>query len=169
MKKVILFASAFVFSISVIAQSNATKQKPQQPVKTVNTPVKEVPPKVTGNGETKPVQTGPSPDEVIKMNTQKHDFGKIKQGVPVTYFFEIKNISDKAIVVENTSATCGCTTPDRIVEPIAPGTTAKLKVVYNAANPGAFTKEVHIKLAGIAQDKVVQITGEVIPTPPATN
>jgi hypothetical protein len=98
----------------------------------------------------------------MKINTVKYDFGKIKQGTPVTYAFEIKNTSNKPLVVENSYASCGCTTPEKIVEPIAPGASAKLKVQYNAANAGAFTKDVHIKFAGITQEKVVQITGEVI-------
>lgn len=102
------------------------------------------------------------PDDVIKLNVEKHDFGKLKQGVPVTYFFEIKNISDKPIVVENSWASCGCTTPDKIVEPIQPGATAKLKVQYNSAAVAPFTKDVFIKLGGIEQPKTVQITGEVL-------
>jgi hypothetical protein len=102
------------------------------------------------------------PDDVIKLNAEKHDFGKLKQGVPVTYFFEIKNISDKPIVVENSWASCGCTTPEKIVEPIQPGATAKLKVQYNSAAVAPFTKDVFIKLGGIEQPKTVQITGEVL-------
>jgi hypothetical protein len=101
-------------------------------------------------------------DAVIKMNTEKYDFGKIKQGEPVTYSFEIKNISDKPIVVENSWASCGCTTPERIAEPIQPGTSAKLKVQYNAAAVAPFTKDVNIKFAGIDEVKTVKITGEVL-------
>ncbi|MBI3139217.1 MAG: DUF1573 domain-containing protein [Sphingobacteriales bacterium] len=101
-------------------------------------------------------------DELIKVNTDNHDFGKVKQGVPVSYYFEIKNISDKPVVVENTWASCGCTTPEKIVEPILPGTTVKLKVDYNAAAAGPINKDVYIKLAGIDQTKTVKITGEVL-------
>jgi hypothetical protein len=43
-------------------------------------------------------------EDVIKVNSETHDFGKLKQGVPVTYSFEIKNISDKAVTVENSGA-----------------------------------------------------------------
>lgn len=101
-------------------------------------------------------------DEVIKMNVETHDFGKVKQGVPVTYDFEIKNISDKPVVVENTWASCGCTTPEKITEPIMPGKTAKLKVAYNSAAVAPINKDVSIKLAGIDEVKVVKITGEVL-------
>lgn len=101
-------------------------------------------------------------DAAVKINTERYDFGKIKQGEPVTYSFEIKNISDKALVVENSWASCGCTTPEKITEPIAPGATAKLKVQYNAAAVAPFTKDVNIKFAGIDEVKVVKITGEVL-------
>jgi hypothetical protein len=124
MKKLLLAATAFVFSLTVMAQQKA--------------------------------------DEVIKVNTEKHDFGKIKKDVPVTTFFEIKNTSDKTIVVENAWGSCGCTTPEIPKEPIAPNATAKLKVQYNAASIGGFTKDVFIKLAGVQEPKNIKITGEVL-------
>jgi hypothetical protein len=124
MKKIILFASAFVFAIAGMAQSK--------------------------------------PDSLIKVNTETHDFGKIKQGTPVTYYFEIKNIGDKPLVVENAHASCGCTVPEKPTEPIAPGATGKLKVQYSAAAVAPFTKDVYIKFAGIDQEKTVHITGEVL-------
>ena len=102
------------------------------------------------------------PDDVAKFNVEKHDFSKIKQGTPVTYSFEIKNISDKPLVVENSWASCGCTTPEKIVDPIMPGKTALLKVQYNAAAVAPFTKDVYVQFAGITGPKTVQITGEVL-------
>ena len=101
-------------------------------------------------------------DEVIKVNHDKHDFGKIKQGVPVTTFFTITNTSDKPMVIENAWAGCGCTTPEYSKEPIAPGGTSQLKVGYNAAAAGRFEKDVNIKLAGVTDAKIVKITGEVV-------
>lgn len=103
-----------------------------------------------------------TPDEVMKVNTEKYDFGKIKQNVPVSVYFELTNTSNKPLVVENTWGTCGCTTPEKPTEPIMPGKTAKIKVVYNAAALSPFTKDVFIKLAGIEQPKNVKISGEVL-------
>ena len=168
MKKLLLLVTAFAFSVTLMAQNETKKQADPKKLTTkdqkTTAPATEVKPQTT---QVQPVlQTGPSPDEMIKVNTTDHSFGKIKQGVPVTYFFELKNISDKPVVVENTYSTCGCTTPDKIVDPILPGTTAKLKVVFNAGAVGPINKEIHIKLAGIAQDKVVKITGEVLAPEP---
>ena len=103
------------------------------------------------------------PDDFAKFNTNKYDFGKIKQSVPATYYFEVTNTSDKPLVIENAHATCGCTTPEYQKDPILPGKTAKIKVGYNAANGGHFEKPVYIKFAGIDEEKVVAITGEVLP------
>jgi len=164
MKKLLLLAAASVLSLSMMAQKTASNNDAS---KIAKKPVAKEAPAKAPDG-TQPAtavtaaQSQQSPDDVMKMNTLKHDFGKIPQGTPVVYYFEIKNISDKALVVENTYASCGCTTPDKIVEPIAPGATAKLKVQYNAAGVGTFAKQVHIKLAGITQEKIVDITGEVM-------
>ena len=101
-------------------------------------------------------------DEVIKVSTEKYDFGKIKQGVPVTTYFTLTNTTDKPLVIENAWAGCGCTTPEYSKEPIPAGGTSKLKVGYNAAAMGHFEKQVNIKLAGVNEPKVVTITGEVV-------
>ena len=124
MKKVFLLASAFIFSLAVLAQ--------------------------------------PKADDVLKVNTEKHEFGKIKQGVPVTTYFELKNLGNMPLVIENVTASCGCTTPEKPKEPILPGQTYKLKVDYNANAMGNFVKDVNIKIAGIELPKVVKIAGEVI-------
>lgn len=101
-------------------------------------------------------------DELIKVNEEKHNFGKIKQGIPVNYYFEITNISNKPVVIENAWASCGCTVPEYEKQPVLPGKTTKVKVQYNAASMGHFEKDVSIKFAGVEAPKVLKITGEVV-------
>ena len=103
------------------------------------------------------------PDDVAKFNTNKYDFGKVKQSVPAVYSFELTNTSDKPLVIENAHATCGCTVPEWQKDPILPGKTTKLKVEYNAMNGGHFDKFVYVKFAGVTEEKVLGITGEVLP------
>lgn len=98
----------------------------------------------------------------VKVNAETYSFGKIKQNAPVTTFFTITNTSNKPLVIESATAGCGCTTPEYSKEPIAAGASTKLKVGYNAAAMGAFTKEVTIRFAGYTSDKKVVITGEVV-------
>jgi len=72
------------------------------------------------------------PDDFAKFNTNKYDFGKVKQNVPAVYSFEITNTSDKPLVIENAHATCGCTVPERPDKPVMPGDTSFIKVVFNS-------------------------------------
>lgn len=102
------------------------------------------------------------PEDVVKSNVETHDFGKIKQGEPASFVFELKNISKAPIVVESTSASCGCTTPEKPTEPILPGEIGKVKVMYNAAAVAPFTKDVYVKLAGVDQQLILHIKGEVL-------
>lgn len=101
--------------------------------------------------------------DLISAASLEYNFGKIKQGAPVTTFFELKNTSAGPIVIESATAGCGCTTPEYDRGPIGPNNTTKLKVGYNAAAMGPFTKDVTVKLAGIEQPLTLRITGEVIP------
>jgi len=92
----------------------------------------------------------------------KHSFGKIPQNKPVTTEFSFTNTTDKPIVIESAVAGCGCTKPEYPETPITKGKKGIIKVTYNAANPGAFTKNVTVKFAGVAEPIVLTIEGEVL-------
>ncbi len=101
-------------------------------------------------------------EEVVKVNSEVHDFGKIKQGVPVTTDFVLNNISGQPLIIENVTAGCGCTTPEWSKEPVLAGGSTKIKVGFNAAALGPVNKEVYIKIAGVSLPKVIKIAGEVV-------
>jgi hypothetical protein len=101
------------------------------------------------------------PDSVAKFQPQTIELGKIPQGKPVTTYIQVTNISKAPVVVENVWGSCGCTVPDQVKDPIMPGKTTKVKVVYNAAAIGHFSKTVNFKLAGITTIKAITITGDV--------
>lgn len=75
---------------------------------------------------------------------QSFDFGKIKQGTPVTHEFRFTNSGAVPMIITNVQASCGCTTPDWSKEPIAPGGEGFIKATYNAASLGAFNKTVTV-------------------------
>ncbi len=100
-----------------------------------------------------------------KFKISKYSFGKIKQGVPVTTVFSFTNTGTKPLIIENAEAGCGCTTPDYPKEPIMAGQTGKIKVTYDAASPGLFTKNVNVKFAGTQLPATLIIEGEVVTKP----
>lgn len=101
---------------------------------------------------------------VFTWENTTHDFGKIKQGVPVTHEFKFTNTGKTPLVITNVQASCGCTTPDWSKQPVMPGGQGFIKATYNAASTGGFNKTVTVT-ANI-ETGFVQLTikGEVLVT-----
>lgn len=102
--------------------------------------------------------------EVLQIKEMEHDFGKIPQGKPVYYFFDIVNISDMPLKLDNVQASCGCTTPEWSKDPIAAGSVGKIRVGYNAAAEGYFEKVISITY-NTNQNKQLKIKGTVWKSP----
>jgi hypothetical protein len=111
---------------------------------------------------TAPAATVKKADNFVKFKETTHDFGKIKQGVPVNYAFVFSNISDKPVVIESATASCGCTTPVKPEAPVAKGKEDKITAGFNAAAAGPFNKTIYVKVAGADQPLELKITGEVL-------
>ena len=89
------------------------------------------------------------------------DFGKIKQGSPVTHEFKFTNTGKAPLIITNVQASCGCTTPSWTREEVQPGGSGYIKATYNAAAMGAFNKTITVTAnieSGFAQ---LTIKGEV--------
>jgi len=101
-------------------------------------------------------------DEVVKFTATQFDFGKIKQGAPVTHDFEFKNVSKQPVVIESATASCGCTTPSWPKTPITKNKTNKITAGFNAAAAGPFDKTIYVKVSGVEQPLELKIKGEVL-------
>ena len=99
--------------------------------------------------------------DVAKFNTESIELGKLKQGVPATATFVIKNIGKKPLMIEKTIPSCGCTAADYTKTPILPGKSGTVTATYNAAAMGKFNKSVSVKFAEIPDITTLAISGEV--------
>ncbi len=99
----------------------------------------------------------------IKVSWEKetHDFGEIPQGKPISVAFTFTNAGDTPLLIADVATSCGCTASDYSKEPIAPGKSSKIKVTYNAANMGAFTKSITVNFSDAEAKKVLMIKGTV--------
>lgn len=98
----------------------------------------------------------------FEWESAAHDFGKIKQGVPVTHEFKFTNTGKIPLVITNVQASCGCTTPAWTKDPIPPGGQGFIKATYNAASMGGFNKTVTV-MANVENGfKQLSIKGEVV-------
>ena len=103
-------------------------------------------------------------DDILQLKETAYSFGTIPQGRPVIHVFEIVNTGKEPLLLENVQASCGCTTPEWSREPIKPGTSASIKVGYNAYAEGHFNKTVTI-FYNNGQTKALIISGEVYKLP----
>jgi len=109
-------------------------------------------------------QTAPDQQDALKLKETEHDFGKIPQGKPVYYIFEVVNTGNSELKLDNVQASCGCTTPEWKHEPIPAGATSQIKVGFNAAGEGPFEKVITITY-NTNQSKILKIKGIVWKAP----
>lgn len=99
----------------------------------------------------------------VSFEKSLHDFGKLKEADgKVTYEFAFVNTGGSDLIVQNVSASCGCTAPNWTREPVPPGATGKVAATFNpAGRPGAFRK--YVTVVSNAENRSVRltITGEV--------
>ncbi len=99
--------------------------------------------------------TNVSADDAAKMKFEKdtYDFGKITEGEKVSYDFTFVNSGKTPLIISDAVGACGCTVPDNWPkEPVAPGKSGKISVIFNSAGKEGL------------QDKVVTIIANTIPT-----
>lgn len=100
---------------------------------------------------------------IIDFKIETHDFGELAEGPKVTHEFKFTNVGKEPLVIDNVRASCGCTTPDWPREPIAPGESDVITVIYNTKKRlGPFNKAVTITSNAYMPTKRLYIKGKVI-------
>ena len=77
-----------------------------------------------------PVPKIETPTTSIAFAEMKYDFGDIDQNSENTMSFSFTNTGDKPLIIETATGSCGCTVPEFPKEPIPPGESNEIKVVY---------------------------------------
>ena len=81
----------------------------------------------------------------VEIIDSLYNFGTITEGEKVDYSFRFKNSGKKPLVIINTTASCGCTVPEKPEKPIMPGETGFIKVVFNSqGKEGHNTKSITV-------------------------
>lgn len=121
-------------------QVAATKAANQTPERT-NTPQLAA--------ETTSAPAGPTTK--ITFDKSEHDFGTINQDSENKHLFTFTNTGNEPLIIENAKGSCGCTVPNYPKEPIPPGGTGEIEVVYKPGKQKA------------AQNKSITITANTEP------
>lgn len=104
----------------------------------------------------------------FKFNEEKHDFGKVPQGTPVTTVFTFTNIGHEPLILTDVRPTCGCTIADYTKTPVKANDAGFIKITYNAAYAAPFTKTIVVTSNSKTPVKNLIIVGEVVAKPVTT-
>lgn len=98
----------------------------------------------------------------FKFTEEKHDFGKVTQGKPVTTDFVYTNIGEEPLILTEVKPTCGCTIADYTKTPVKKGEKGSIKITYNAAVEAPFNKTIVVTSNAKTPTKYLVIVGEVV-------
>lgn len=99
----------------------------------------------------------------VQMIDSVFKIGQIKDGEKASFSFRFKNTGKKPLVISSANASCGCTVPEKPEQPIMPGETGYIKVVFNSkGRVGPIQKEVQVVSNAYPEIPVLHLTGEVL-------
>ena len=89
----------------------------------------------------------PNPNApVMKFAESEFDFGNIKPDSKVHHTFTFTNTGKSPLLIEDATASCGCTTPSWTKEPVAPGAQGRLEVQFDSrGKSGIISKQVAVR------------------------
>ncbi len=82
--------------------------------------------------------------EVQWLDSVDQSLGKLKANKSIDIVWRFKNIGNKPLVIDNATASCGCTVPEKPEKPIAPGEEGLIKATFNGSGTGTILKQVHV-------------------------
>jgi hypothetical protein len=95
-----------------------------------------------------------------------HDFGEVEEGAQPQHTFVLTNDGRAPLTIRAVRPSCGCTAPSFTAEPIAPGSSGEVVVVYDSnGRPGPFRRSIRVtaETAGETVDETLYIVGDVKP------
>lgn len=118
------------------------------------------------NQQTNPaiVQEPAGPTTQVQFAAMAHDFGTVEQNTHNTKVFTFTNTGEHPLIITDAKGSCGCTVPNYPREPVQPGETGEIEVVYNPGEQiNQQTKTVTITANTEPATTVLQIKANVVP------
>lgn len=99
----------------------------------------------------------------VQVIDTAYDFGKVTDGEKVEYSYRFRNTGTKPLVVQQATASCGCTVPQKPEKPIMPGEIGFIKIVFDSKNRvGNAHKTISVESNANPAFPPLVLTGEVI-------
>jgi hypothetical protein len=98
----------------------------------------------------------------ISFTEYEHNFGKIKEGEKISWQFTFENKGQSDLVLLSVTTSCGCTVPEYDANPIKPGSSGTIDVVFDTSGRnGMQTKVITVRSNASVPVVLLKITAEV--------
>ena len=84
---------------------------------------------------------------VINFKTTEHDFGKIQDGIEVSYKFKFTNTGKGDLLISQVKTSCGCTASRFPKKVIKPGESNFIELTFNSIHRSGFNHKTATVLA----------------------
>ena len=99
----------------------------------------------------------------VQLIDSAYNFGNVTDGDKVEYSYRFRNTGKNPLIVSSAVASCGCTVPEKPEEPIKPGETGFLKVVFNSkGRVGEVHKTITVTSNAYPKFPELELTGHVV-------
>lgn len=176
-KGIKILVAAFVMSIAFVACTSEAQNEVSKPLADAKAKVENTAAKAknqisaTNNKKKAEAQKSLSADRPatsITFTEMEHHFGTIDEGDKVEHIFTFKNTGSEPLILEKCKGSCGCTVPTCPKEPIMPGASGEIKVVFNSrGKKNHQEKRVTITANTEPMQTVLKIIADVTPDPEA--
>ena len=151
-----------------MATPNTTAEMPVPPSagvasvsKTATEPVKPVSAQTT---PAVPIAAPVGKTTTIKFEETSYAWGSVNEGDKMTHMFKFKNAGSNDLIISDAHGSCGCTVPEWPKEPIKPGKSGVIKVVFDSkGKPGDQQKTVTLTANTEPANTILTIKGAVKP------
>jgi hypothetical protein len=104
------------------------------------------------------------PPTTIAFAEMEFDFGTIKQNSENVHVFKFINTGPNPLIIQDAKGSCGCTVPKYPKQPVGPGETGEIEVVYKpGTQEGNQTKTVTLTANTEPNQTVLKINAMVVP------
>jgi hypothetical protein len=100
---------------------------------------------------------------ILWIDSTTRDLGKLQKDQPIEITYRFKNSGTKVLVIEDVTAQCGCTIPEKPTQPFGPGEEGIIKAKFNGNASGTISKQVYVKAnTNPTKDHILTFTGEMV-------
>lgn len=99
----------------------------------------------------------------FQFKVTEHDFGKIVDGVKVSFTFKFKNVGGSDLIINQVKTSCGCTVSKFTKTPIPPGKEGRVQLTFDSSHRRGFNNKIATVVANTQPNtEILKITAMVM-------